>query len=137
MKLFKGVAERRFPFIGWGTTYLHWISVIDLAHAFRLALESELPSGEVFIIAGKDPVSLKDLLQQIADAFGVRPPILRIPALPVQIVGSLCELICRPFGIEPPIYRRRVDFFTKTRCLLLRRLTECSGFSPEGIWPTR
>jgi nucleoside-diphosphate-sugar epimerase len=33
----------------------------------------------------------------------------------MQWLGSLCEALCRPIGIEPPLYRRRVDFFTKNR----------------------
>jgi nucleoside-diphosphate-sugar epimerase len=46
--------------------------------------------------------------------------------------------VCEPFHISPPIYRRRVDFFTKSRSFDIRRATTLLGFSPavgirEGV----
>ena len=40
------------------------------------------------------------------------------------------EAICRPFGIEPPIYRRRVDFFSKSRAFDISRARAELGYSP-------
>ncbi|NBW40443.1 NAD-dependent epimerase/dehydratase family protein [bacterium] len=132
LKLFKGILKGRFPFIGWGKTYLHWVSVIDLAKAFRLAAETEIPSGEVFIIAGKESILLKDLLGKIAMMLGRTPTRLRLPALPFQVAGTLCELLCRPLGIEPPLHRRRVDFFTKTRAFSTMKAAELLQYEPRG-----
>ncbi len=131
LKLFAGVAKGRFPYIGWGKTYLHWILVTDLARAFRLAAEADIPSGEVFIIAGERAVPLGELLELIAEAFGRKAPSIRIPAFPVQLMGSLCEAVCVPFGIEPPLYRRRVDFFTKTRSFSSQKARDLLRFEPE------
>jgi nucleoside-diphosphate-sugar epimerase len=36
-----------------------------------------------------------------------------------------------PLGIEPPIYRRRVDFFTKSRAFDIARARSEIGFAPE------
>jgi nucleoside-diphosphate-sugar epimerase len=33
----------------------------------------------------------------------------------MQALGSLCEALCVPLRINPPLYRRRVDFYTKDR----------------------
>ena len=46
-----------------------------------------------------------------------------------------------PFGIEPPIYRRRVDFFTKSRAFDSSRARAEIGYAPriglrEGIGGT-
>jgi nucleoside-diphosphate-sugar epimerase len=41
------------------------------------------------------------------------------------------EAVCIPFGLEPPIYRRRVDFFTKTRAFDCSRAQEELGYTPE------
>ena len=43
-----------------------------------------------------------------------------------------------PFGVEPPLYRRRVDFFTKSRAFDIGRARRELGFAPrvgldEGI----
>jgi nucleoside-diphosphate-sugar epimerase len=43
----------------------------------------------------------------------------------------MCEAICAPFGIEPPIYRRRVDFFTKSRAFDISRARRELGYAPQ------
>lgn len=131
LKLFKGIAARKFPVIGDGKTLLHWILVTDLARAFRMLAEREDINNEVFIIAGDRAVPLKYLVETIAECFGVRPIPIKIPALPVQLLGDAVELVCKPFGIEPPIYRRRVDFFTKTRSFNTKKAQTELGFVPE------
>ena len=132
MKLFRGIRRHRFPLIGWGKTYLHWVSVIDLAKAFRLALTADVPSGEVFLIAGRAPILLEDCVRKIAGAVGAKPPRFRVPALPVQLLGDICEMVCVPLGIEPPIYRRRVDVFTKTRAFSWEKARKVLGYEPRG-----
>ena len=46
---------------------------------------------------------------------------LHLPVWPFWLAGAACEAVCAPFGIEPPIYRRRVDFFTKSRAFDITR----------------
>jgi nucleoside-diphosphate-sugar epimerase len=36
-----------------------------------------------------------------------------------------------PFGITPPIYRRRVDFFTKSRSFKLNKAADVLGYTPQ------
>ena len=115
LKLFKGVQQRRMPVIGTGKTHLHWVMVDDLARGFRLAAESQASSGQTYILAGRRSVSMQEMFETIADVLGTTVLPIRVPAWPVQLAGSLCELCCVPLGIEPPLDRRRVDFFTKTR----------------------
>jgi nucleoside-diphosphate-sugar epimerase len=67
----------------------------------------------------------------IADAVGVRGTRLRFPVMPVYLAGALCELICKPFGINPPLYRRRVDFFRKTRSFDISKAKSELGFEPR------
>ena len=131
LKLYKGIGTNKFPLIGTGKTHLHWILVTDLARSFRLASEKEVPNGEVFIISGRESISMRRLYDEIADCFGVKAPRFAIPALPIQIIGTIVEAICIPFGIEPPIYRRRVDFFTKTRWFDSSKAKSLLGFEPK------
>ena len=74
----------------------------------------------------------------IAAESGVKPIGLRLPAWPFWIAGAACEAVCAPFGLEPPLYRRRVDFFTKSRAFDIGRARRELGYSPavglrEGI----
>ncbi len=40
---------------------------------------------------------------------------MHLPVWPFWVAGAACEAVCAPLGLEPPLYRRRVDFFTKSR----------------------
>jgi nucleoside-diphosphate-sugar epimerase len=50
---------------------------------------------------------------------------------PVWIAGALCELVCAPLKLEPPLYRRRVDFFTKSRAFDISRARAELGYAPQ------
>jgi len=49
---------------------------------------------------------------------------------PFFLAGALCEAVCVPLRIEPPLYRRRVDFFTKSRAFDIGRAKAELGFAP-------
>ena len=130
LKMYKGIAKKKFPLIGSGKTLVHWILVSDLAKAFRLLSETDI-TNEIYIISGRESVSLEHMLIEIANALEVSPPRIKIPAYPVQLIGSIVEALCKPIGVEPPIYRRRVDFFTKTRSFNSDKARKDFGFNPE------
>ena len=77
-------------------------------------------------------MTLNQLVQTIANVLGVQPPRLRFPVMPVYLAGLVCELICKPLGINPPLYRRRVDFFRKTRCFDISKAKKELGFKPKA-----
>jgi nucleoside-diphosphate-sugar epimerase len=49
----------------------------------------------------------------------------------VWLAGALCEAVCVPLRIEPPLYRRRVDFFTKSRAFDTTRARTELGYTPQ------
>ncbi len=130
-KMFRGVSRRCFPVIGDGKTWMHWLYIEDLIDGFLLGAVKEAASGQVYLLAGRRPVSLEYTVQCIAKLAGVSPLPFKIPAKPVQILGTLVECLCQPFGIEPPIYRRRVDFFVKNRCFDTTKAQRELGFTPR------
>ena len=50
---------------------------------------------------------------------------------PILLAGDLCERICRPLGISPPIYRRRIEFFVNNRAYDTTKARTKLGFSPQ------
>jgi nucleoside-diphosphate-sugar epimerase len=48
------------------------------------------------------------------------------------MLGSIAEAVCLPLGIEPPIFRRRVDFFTKSRAFNIAKARAKLGYAPSG-----
>jgi dihydroflavonol-4-reductase len=74
----------------------------------------------------------------IARHTGGRVLPFRIPAAPLRWAAALCELACIPFGIEPPLHRRRVEFWTKSRAFSVEKARRLLGYAPavdldEGV----
>ena len=130
LKLFRMIAKQRFFYVGDGSKHVHFIDVRDLAKSFYLAMEKTEINGEVFIISGARSLPLKEFATLVANHLGVKPPWLHLPVKPIQWIGSLCEAICVPLGIEPPIYRRRVDFYTKNRSFSSAKANKLLEFVP-------
>jgi nucleoside-diphosphate-sugar epimerase len=138
LKLFRGVAHRRFIVLGSGQIAYHLTYIDDLVEGFRLCGETPGVAGRTYILAGREVPTLNELVQLIAEQAGVKPLPLRLPVWPVWLLGAACEAVCVPLRIEPPIYRRRVDFITKSRAFDISRARRELGFAPavglrEGI----
>lgn len=131
LKLFKLAVRGITPVVGDGNIYYHMVFIDDLVQGFMLASESEAAVGEVFIIGGEENMTLNDLLSTISRIANRPETKMHLPALPFQLIGSLCEKICIPLGIEPPIYRRRVDFFTKSRSFDICKAKKMLGYAPK------
>lgn len=131
LKLFKLAVRGITPVIGNGKIYYHMVYIDDLVQGFLLAAEKDEAVGQVFIIGGEENMILDDLLTTIARITNRRDTLLHFPALPFQLLGSICEKICIPLGIEPPIYRRRVDFFTKSRAFDISKAKNLLGYTPH------
>lgn len=138
LKLFKSIDRGVFVMLGSGRPHFHLVYVEDLVRAYRLAAALPEAVGETFLIAGPDAPTLNEVAAKIADTLGAPRPRWRLPVRPFQWAGSVCEAICQPLGIEPPIYRRRVDFFTKSRFFTNAKAERLLGYRPlvdsdEGI----
>ena len=131
LKLFRGVARKRFVILGDGRIFYHLTYIDDLVEGFRLCAEVPGAAGRIYILAGGEVTTLNELVALIAREAGVPPPRLHLPVWPFWTAGAICEAICAPFGIEPPIYRRRVDFFTKSRAFDISRARRELGYAPQ------
>ena len=131
LKMFRMIARGIFVALGRRDIYYHMVFVDDLVAGLRLLGTHPAAVGEVFILGDSRYYLLTTITGMIADLLGVRRPRLRLPARPFQIAGSICEAICVPLGIEPPIYRRRVDFFTKSRAFSIAKAQRLVGYEPQ------
>ena len=50
---------------------------------------------------------------------------------PLWVAGAVCEAVCVPLRIEPPIFRRRVKFFTSSRWFDTSRARTELGYTPR------
>jgi dihydroflavonol-4-reductase len=131
LKLFRGVARGRFPLLGRGDIYYHLTYIDDLIEGFRLCGEHPSAAHRTYILAGGEVTTLNALVQRIAQGAGVKPPRLHLPVWPFWVAGAVCEAACAPFGVEPPLYRRRVDFYTKSRAFDIARARQEIGYAPQ------
>jgi nucleoside-diphosphate-sugar epimerase len=114
LKLFKAVRKRLFVMIGNGQNMHHPIYIDDLISGLFLAARAEKAVGQTFVLSGKEPISTRDMAQAIAQVLGTNLPRIRAP-LPVFLaLATILEAFCRPLGIQPPLHRRRMDFFQKS-----------------------
>ena len=131
LKLFRGVARRRFVILGDGEIFYHLTHIDDLVEGFRLAATVPGAAGRTYILAGGEVTTLNELVRIIGAEAGVPGEPWHLPVWPFWVAGAACEAICAPLGIEPPLYRRRVDFFTKSRAFDITRARTELDFQPR------
>ncbi len=140
MKIFKAIHSRKFMMIGSGEVLAHLGYIDDQVDS--LILNGVQPRDKVhleaFNIASGHPITLNELSQYIADAADVKLSKIKIPVFPVWLAGLLCEIVCRPIGVKPPIFRRRVGFFTHNRAFDLSKAANLLDYhskmdAQEGI----
>ncbi len=141
LKMFRGIARGRFPLLGSGQVYYHLTFIDDLAEGFRLCGTVPAAAGRTYLLAGPRYTTLEALMGLVAAELKVAPPRRHLPVWPFWAAGLLCEMVCVPLRIEPPLYRRRVDFYTKSRAFDTARARTELGFAPkvdleEGIHRT-
>jgi nucleoside-diphosphate-sugar epimerase len=129
-KLFGQIARGRFIMLGRGRNFYHLTYVADLCEGLRLCGEVPGAAGRTYILGGGEVTTLADLVRITSDVAGRRGPRLRLPVWPVWLAGAACELACAPLRISPPLYRRRVDFFRKSRAFDISRARHELGYAP-------
>lgn len=131
LKLFKAIARNAFFVIGNGENLHHLIYVDDLAEGLMMAATHPAAANRLFLLAGADPVSTNGMVEAIARQLGTKVPGFHAPMWPFSVAAYVLEKTLRPLGIQPPLHRRRLDFFRKTFTLSSRLAQEAFGFSPK------
>jgi len=131
LKLFKFINNGKFRMIGKGDVLYHLTFVEDLVQGIILAGQKKEASGNIYTVGGEEFMTLKKLVALIAETLNKPVPKKSIPLKPVYIAAVMCETICRPLGIEPPLYRRRLDFFTKDRAFDISKAKKELGYKPQ------
>ena len=131
LKLFKTIENRTFRMFGSGEIDYQMSYIDDMVQGIILAGEREEAIGEVFLIGSDDYGSLNDMVRLIAETLDVPPPRGRLPMAPLLAAATLCEFACKPFGIDPPLHRRRCEFFIKERAFSNAKAKRLLGFEPQ------
>ena len=102
----------------------------NLVDAFMLAEMPDRGLGQAYLIADEHYVEIEDLVRRVAQAMGTRVRIPHYPVWPLVVVGHIVEKACKPFGIAPPIFPRRVDWFRLDRAFDIGKAKRELGYQP-------
>jgi len=130
LKLFRAIARGHYAIVGSGRAFYHPVFIDDLVAGFLLALEHPAAAGQAFIVAGPRYVTQTELAETIARHTQGRVLPFHVPAAPLRWAAALCEAACVPLGLEPPIHRRRVEFWTKSRAFSIEKARRLLGYAP-------
>jgi dihydroflavonol-4-reductase len=130
-KLFKSIKQGRFFLVGNGKALRHGIYVKDIVEGFELCAENENAIGNIFILADRQPVTVKELVTKIAETVGVSPPRRSIPIWMMHPFCSGVEISFKALGKEPPISRRTLNFFTANASFDISKARRVLGFDPQ------
>lgn len=124
-----------------GKTLKHLIYVDDLCSAFEKAVHIDSGFGEPLIIASPEATPLKELIKIVAATINVPEPKITLPATPITLASWAIEIIFNAMNKKPPVFRRSMNFFTKSVQFDSPRAKEVLGFSAaisteEGVRET-
>ncbi|GAA6139114.1 SDR family NAD(P)-dependent oxidoreductase [Arenicella sp. 4NH20-0111] len=131
LKMFKQIKRGFFPLFGGGKNLYHLSYIDDLTDGIILCATHPAAIGQRFILCSNEYSSMKDLSATIAQELGVKAPTFAPPVGPLMLAAKLCEALCKPFGIEPPLHTRRVEFFVKSRAFDNSKARSLIEFEPK------
>jgi nucleoside-diphosphate-sugar epimerase len=131
LKLFKAIQKRVFLMIGNGQNVHHLIYIDDLVEGLILAATVTSAVGETFVLAGKETLTTDEMVRTIAAQLGTHIPTWRAPLPLLQAAATVLEKSLPPLGIQPPLHRRRLDFFRKSFVMSSEKAGKLLGFAPQ------
>jgi nucleoside-diphosphate-sugar epimerase len=70
-------------------------------------------------------------VRETGRALGLEVRITYLPYRPLWLACAAVEGLCRPLGIEPPLFRRRAEWFRQTRAFTVDKARRELGFEPR------
>jgi len=131
LMIFRRVSRGKFPMFGNGKTLYHPLYIDNLVDAFVAAMADGVGDGEAYLIADDEYLEIEDLVKRVGKALGVDVKIPHYPVWPVVAAGHVVEKACRPFGITPPIFPRRVDWYRQNRAFKIDKAKRDLGYQPK------
>jgi nucleoside-diphosphate-sugar epimerase len=130
-KLIRTIAKGRFLFFGEGKNLRHPVYIADAIRGLELSAAADDLIGEVFIIAGNEPVRVLDLVHVICQELGVNPPKFKLPVTLGVLGGIGIETIYKPSRRQPPFSRRSLDFFLKDNAYNISKARNYLDYQPQ------
>jgi nucleoside-diphosphate-sugar epimerase len=131
LMLYRRAATGRFLMVGAGKTHYHPLYIQHLTDAMEQAIESDKARGNAYLIADNASIAIKELVQRIGKSLGREVRFTHVPYAPVYGAAWACELLWKPLKSDPPLFRRRVDWFVQNRSFSIEAARRDFGYAPR------
>lgn len=130
LMLFRQVKKGFFPFFGKGNAFYHPVYVENFVDAFELAASKPASKGQTYIIADNDYFPIREIVLKIARIMKVDLKVLYLPFMPLYCLAACVEFAFKPLPWDPPLFRRRADWFRQNRAFTIDKARSELGYEP-------
>ncbi|MDI6774732.1 MAG: NAD-dependent epimerase/dehydratase family protein [Verrucomicrobiota bacterium] len=130
LMLFRQVRRGFFPFFGSGRALYHPLYIDNFMDAFELAAEKPAACGQTYIIADRRYYTIREIVEKIGAIMGVNLKIRHFPFWPLLWVSACVEFLFKPLPMDPPLFRRRADWFRQNRAFKTDKAARELGYNP-------
>jgi nucleoside-diphosphate-sugar epimerase len=131
LMLFKRVKSGMFPFFGKGEALYHPLYIENFVDAFELAAEKPEGKGQVYLIADEKYYHIKEIVIMIDKIMKTNAKIKYFPFWPLYAIATVVEILYKPLPWDPPIFRRRADWFRQNRAFKIDKAKNELGYNPK------
>lgn len=132
LMMYKRVASGSFPFFGSGQALYHPLYIDNFIDAFELAMTSPKAKGQTYIIADERYYTIREIVEEIAQVMGTKIRIHHYPFSLLYLLSFMVEIAFKPFPWwDPPLFRRRADWFRQNRAFRIEKARLELGYSPK------
>jgi nucleoside-diphosphate-sugar epimerase len=132
LKLYRMVAKGWFLMIGDGETLNHPVYVENLVDAFELAGTAPAAKGRVYLAGDEEPLTLTRLVHDVGASVGSEVRIVRFPWYGLAWFGAMVvERVSKTLHVKPPVFRRRLSWYTTNRAFRIDRAKDELGYRPR------
>lgn len=129
-RMFQAIKDGKFFVIGSGKNLWHMTFIKDLAKGFIQAEKNSKKPGEVYILAGNQPVTMNEMTLTAAKILGVKPP-KRIPLALATVAGWCLYVLKKLTGMKVPLEPSGVKFLTNHRAYSIAKARHDLQYSPQ------
>jgi len=130
-RLFGSVAGGRFVWLGRGANRRSCVYITDCLEGLELCARTPGVDGEAFLLTHDEPVTVRQIVEQIAAVVGAPVPRWRAPISIGWAVAGLAELAGVALRKAPPLSRRSLKFFTTDAGFTGAKARAMLGFTPK------
>jgi dihydroflavonol-4-reductase len=129
-KLIKAVASRKFFLLTKGSTRQTPVYIDDLIQGILLCAE-KAASGSIYHLAGKEDMTVKEIVTEIARSAGVPLYNFPMPLFILKVAAWKLETFFSLLGKEAPLTRGKLAFFIHPKPLSIQKARSELGYEPQ------